>query len=160
MDITAVILTYNEESHIERCISSINDVCRKIIVVDSFSEDNTLGIASKYGADIYQNEWNGSYSAQFNWALENCKIDSDWVLRIDADEYFTPELVMEILAITKVQNHITGFVIKRRHIFMDRWVKRGVYPVRLLRIFKLDVGYCEQKWMDEHIVLTEGQTSN
>jgi glycosyltransferase involved in cell wall biosynthesis len=157
MELTAVILTHNEELHIARCIHSIKTICKKVIVVDSFSGDNTIAIAGKLGADIYQNEWNGSYSAQFNWALENCKIDSDWVLRIDADEYFTPELVTEILTINEVENHVTGFVIKRRHIFMDRWVKHGVYPVRLLRIFKREIGYCEKKWMDEHIVLTKGR---
>lgn len=68
--ITAIILTYQEEKHIERCILSLLDFVDKIVVVDSFSSDNTVQLAKSLGADVFQNEWI-NYSNQFNWSLEN-----------------------------------------------------------------------------------------
>ncbi|MBO5863957.1 MAG: glycosyltransferase family 2 protein, partial [Paludibacteraceae bacterium] len=88
MSIAAIILTKNEELHIERCISSLKGVCDEVFVVDSFSTDRTVEIAKVLGATVLQNAWK-NYATQFNWALANCPIKSDWLWRIDADEYLS-----------------------------------------------------------------------
>src|SRR5690554_2809950 len=95
LDITAIILTKNEEENIENCILSIIEHVKRIVVVDSGSQDNTISLAKKYNANIFENVFY-YYSQQFNWALDNTKIMTKWVLRIDADEVFSEKLWLEI----------------------------------------------------------------
>ena len=87
MDITAIILTYNEELHLRRCLENVNQFAKKVYVIDSFSTDNTVGIAKSMGATVVQHKWPGNQAEQFNWALENIEIDTEWIFRLDADEY-------------------------------------------------------------------------
>lgn len=156
-DISVIILTFNEELHIKRCIESVNEIAKDIFIVDSFSTDNTTEIADSLGAKVFKNKWENNYAKQFNWALDNLPITTKWVLRLDADEYLTPELQKEIKeGLPHLTEDINGIVFKRRHIFLDKWIKRGTYPVKLLRLFKYKKAICEQRWMDEHIVLLEG----
>lgn len=156
MSITAIILTYNEEIHLSRCLSGLNKFCNEIIIIDSFSNDKTLEIAKSYNAKIFQHTW-VNYSNQFNWGLANSYPTSQWILRIDADEYLTNDLIHEIKdKLLDLPSEVTGIVFKRRHIFLKRWIKNGVYPIKLLRLFRYKKGICEQRWMDEHIQLNEG----
>ena len=158
LDISAVILTYNEEIHIQRCIENIKPIAKYVFLVDSSSTDKTVEIAVRSGASIFQNQWPGNQAAQFNWALENLPIKTEWVLRIDADEYLYPELIEEITQkLDALPKGVTGVVFKRRHIFLNKWMKRGTYPVKLLRLFRHRKAVCEQLLMDEHIYLLEGE---
>ena len=88
--LSVVILTYNEEIHIERCIRSLLPMVKKIFIIDSFSTDRTVEIAELLGAVVTQRNWK-NYADQFQWGLDNCDSDSDsdskWVMRMDADEY-------------------------------------------------------------------------
>ena len=84
-NITAIILTNNEEKHIERCINSLRTIITKIVVIDSFSTDSTLQILKKYNIEFYQKEWL-NYSSQLNWGIDKANINTEWVLRIDPDE--------------------------------------------------------------------------
>ena len=161
MDITVIILTYNESLHIERCIKSLLPITNKINVIDSFSTDSTVKIASRLGAKVYSNSWI-NYAKQFQWALENTNINSKWVMRMDADEYLTDELVIEINKIDSdelITKNIKGFYIKRQVHFMGKWIKHGgFYPIKLMRIWEKSHGKIESKWMDEHIILDSGNT--
>ena len=157
LDLSVIILTYNEEKHIRRCIENINQIAQEVFVVDSFSTDKTLEIAKSLGAKIYQNKWENNYAKQLNWGLDNLPIQTKWVLRLDADEYLTLELIEELKEkLDSVSDNITGIILKRRVIFLDKWIKRGTYPVKLLRLFQNKKARCEQRWMDEHMQLTEG----
>src|SRR5690554_5478128 len=95
LDITAIILTKNEEKNISDCILSIIDRVKRIVIVDSYSEDRTIEIAKAYDVDIYQNKYN-YYAQQFNWGINNATVNTEWILRIDADERFTNEVWNEI----------------------------------------------------------------
>ncbi len=160
LDLSVIILTYNEELHIRRCLENIIPIAKDIFIIDSFSTDRTLEIASMFPhVHILQNKWDNNYAKQFNWGLEHAGIKTSWVLRLDADEYLMPELVDEIRnKLPILSKDISGIVIKRRHIFMNQWMKRGIYPVKLLRIFRYGKGMCEQRLMDEHIQLVEGES--
>lgn len=80
-------------------------------------------------------------------------------LRLDADEYLMPELIEELnRKLPALADDITGVIFNRRHIFMGKWMKRGIYPVKLLRLFRTGKGICEQRLMDEHIQLLEGRS--
>ena len=157
LDITVIILTYNEEIHIQRCIENIKPLVNDIFVVDSFSIDKTVEIAKELGAKVFQNKWEKSYAKQFNWGLQHLPIKTKWVLRLDADEYLTDTLITELKEkLVGLPNNISGIVFNRRHIFLNKWMRRGTYPVKLLRLFKTGKGICEHRFMDEHIQLLEG----
>lgn len=159
LDLSVIILTYNEEIHIRRCIENVNQIARKVYVIDCHSADGTQEIARSLGAEVVEHDWPGNQAAQFNWALDNLPIETEWILRLDADEYLLPELIAELKEkLPLLSNDITGIFFNRRHIFLNRWMKGGIYPVKLLRTFRYGHGRYEQRMMDEHIVLSDGNT--
>jgi glycosyltransferase involved in cell wall biosynthesis len=155
MTLTAVILTFNEEQHLARCIDSIREIADKIVVADCFSTDGTVEIARANGARVLQREWI-NHATQFNWALTQLDADTDWVLRIDADEYLTPSLIAEIKErLPSIASEIEGVYCSRRMTFQGKLIRHGgVFPVRVLRLFRHGRGQCENRWMDEHIKVT------
>ncbi len=158
LPISVIILTYNEEKNIEDCLKSVYGWVDEIFIVDSYSTDKTLEIASKYTDKIYQHPFENQ-AKQFNWALEDLPIQTEWIMRLDADERATPELKEELLKkLPNLDKSITGLYIKRRVYFLGKWIKHGgYYPTWLLRVWKMGKGYCEERWMDEHIKVTEGE---
>lgn len=159
LDLSVIILTYNEEIHIRRCLENVTLIAKDIFIIDSFSTDTTLDIAKEFDhVYILQNRWENNYAKQFNWGLQSAPIRTKWVLRLDADEYLLPELVKELQEkLPFLPEDVNGIIFNRRHIFMNKWMKRGIYPVKLLRVFRYGKGMCEQRLMDEHIQLTEGR---
>lgn len=155
--LAAIILTYNEQKHIERCINSVKDVAESIFVVDSFSTDETVNIAEQNGAQVYKNNWT-NYANQLNWALEHLPIRSEWILRIDADEILSEGFSENLKRkVQDLNNSVSGLFVKRKIVFMNKWIKfGGMYPIWNLRIWRNGKGRCEKRWMDEHIKLIEG----
>lgn len=158
-DISIIILQKNEALHIRRCLEMLAPLePRQIFVVDSFSTDGSDEIAAEMGATVVKHEWPGLYAPQFNWALENLPVESEWVMRLDADEYFLPEAIEELKTkLPTLPADVTGVISKRRHYIFGGWAKHGTYPVKLLRVFRHGKAFCEQRHMDEHMVLREGR---
>lgn len=158
MKFVAIILTFNEERHLPRCIDSLDGVVDEIVVADCHSTDSTWEIARSRGARLIQREWI-NYASQFNWALTQLDSDTDWVLRIDADEYLTPELREEIRSrLQSLGPDVDGVHFGRRITFQGKPIRYGgLFPVRVLRLFRYGRGRCENRWMDEHIKV-EGPT--
>lgn len=158
MKICAVVLTHNEELHLERCLSSLRELATHIVIVDSYSDDRTVQIASAYGANLFSRAWI-NYADQFNWALSHVPPDAEWILRIDADEFITPELSDEIIKkIRNVPTSVAGISFPRHMCFQGEMIKfGGVFPVHVVRLFRKGRGRCEARWMDEHIA-TDGPT--
>lgn len=158
-DLAVIILTYNEEIHIGRAIESVSAIAKEIIVVDSFSTDRTTQIAKERGAKVLQNEFI-NHSRQFQWALENAPITSTWIMRLDADEIVESDLAQEITEkLPAISEDVVGINLKRKQIFMGRWVRHGGrFPLVLLRIWRLGKGRIENRWMDEHIVVWGGRS--
>lgn len=160
VDLTAVILTRNEEKNIAACIKSIKGLARRIVVIDSGSTDNTIQIAQKLGAEIYFHEWE-NHSRQYNWGIQNATIKTRWIFRIDADERLTKESVKEIekICVDNENTDINGIVVRFKVTFLGKDLKHGgIYPFKKLLIYKADKGYMEDRNMDEHIVLREGKS--
>lgn len=158
--ITAIILTKNEELNIEECLKSIENLVQRIVIVDCFSTDKTKQIATNHSkVEFYEHEWSG-FANQFNYALDNCDIDTDWILKIDADERLSPSAIDEIEdIISSNKPDLNGIVLKFKVKFLGRYLKHGgAYPFLKLSIFKNGYGRMENKNMDEHIVLTCGNT--
>ncbi|MGD9920668.1 MAG: glycosyltransferase family 2 protein [Pseudorhodoplanes sp.] len=154
--ITAIILTRNEEMHIARCIASIRPVARHILVVDSFSSDRTVEIARENGATVKQNPFR-NYATQFAWALSQLEAQTDWIMRIDADEQFDDRLRQAILTkVPKASDDVVGFSVCLREHFFGRPIRFGGRAMHLLRLWRFGRARIEQRWMDEHMVLDSG----
>jgi glycosyltransferase involved in cell wall biosynthesis len=159
--LSVIILTYNEAKNLPTCLVSLQPLNAEIFIVDSGSTDATIDIAKKAGCHIFQHPWE-NYANQLNWALQNLPITTPWVMRLDADEHLTSELVWELKeTLPQVPEEVTGYQVKRRVFFMGRWIRHGgYYPTWLLRVWRTGLGVCEARWMDEHIVLEQGTVIN
>jgi glycosyltransferase involved in cell wall biosynthesis len=159
MSITAIILTYNEAIHLERAIRSIQPFARQILVVDSGSTDGTAEIAQRLGAEVHTHAF-VNQARQFQWALDSLDIRGEWVLRLDADEIIEPDLAQAIAdRLPQLPADVVGVKLKRKHIFMGRWVRHGGrYPLVMLRLWRHGHGRVEDRWMDEHVVVWGGRT--
>jgi glycosyltransferase involved in cell wall biosynthesis len=155
LSISVVILTYNEEKNIDECLKSISGITREIFIVDSGSTDGTVNIAEKYTDKIYTNKFE-NYSQQRNWAFDNLPITTEWILNLDADHRITHELKDELLdTFSKtISDDINGYLISRKTVFMDRWIKHGGhYPSYHAVLFRKGCGLCEERKYDQHFVV-------
>ena len=159
MKLTALILTFNEAIHLERCLANVSQLTSDIVVVDSFSTDQTIQIAQKFGARILQRAWENNHATQVNWALSQLPSTTEWVMRIDADEILTPTLIAQIQArLPHVDKEVNGISCIRKMVFQGKLIRfGGVGANRVLRLFRFGFGQSESRWMDEHIKVA-GQT--
>lgn len=158
--ITIVILTFNEEIHLERTLQNVKKLTDEIIIIDSFSTDKTEEISKQFNTRFYQHSFTNQ-ADQMNWGIDNLEFKTEWIFRLDADEYLTDELINEIKEkLPFIDKNYTGIHIKRRVYFMNKWIKRGgYYPTWILRIWRNGFARVEQKWMDEHFILSEGEST-
>jgi glycosyltransferase involved in cell wall biosynthesis len=159
LDLTVVILTKNEAIHIGRALANVKGLVAQVLVVDSFSTDATVEIAKAHGALVLQNRF-VNYSKQFQWALDCGAIQTKWVMRLDADEFLEADLRAELTrTLPSLPEDVVGINLKRKHIFMGRWVRHGGrYPLVLLRLWRHGKGRIEDRWMDEHMLVWGGRT--
>lgn len=157
--LAVLILTHNEDKHIGRAIQAVTSFASEVFVIDSFSTDRTVEIARAQGATVLSNPWT-NYSKQFQWGLDNAPITAEWIMRLDADEVIEPDLAKEIAAkLPSLGSDVVGVNLKRKHIFLGRWVRHGGrYPLILTRIWRKGQGRIEDRWMDEHIMIWGGRT--
>lgn len=159
-DITAIILTLNEEKFIGNCIKSIKKIVKRIVVVDSFSNDQTVEIAKSMGAEVYQHEF-FNYAKQYMYAVDIADIKTTWILKIDADERLTEESAEELesLCNNNEKTEVSGIILRFYNMFLDKpMMHGGMYPWKKLSVYKTGIGYIEDRNMDEHIILSSGTT--
>lgn len=158
-DLTIIILTKNEEQNLKKCIDSFRGIAKRVVIVDSYSSDGTVALAKFLGTEIHEHKFE-NHAVQFNWALDNINLQTEWVMKVDADEEFTPELADEIAnKLDNLPTNINGVILRRRVYFMGKWLKHGgKYPELLLRIFRVGHGRSEMKQMDEHLIIIDGET--
>lgn len=160
LDITVVILTFNEEIHIRRCLENVNQFANKVYVVDCFSKDQTINIARELGAEVICHKWLGNQADQFNWALDNLKIDTEWILRLDADEYLTPGLIEELQTkLPSMLDDVSALSLPRSRTFYGKILHHGIVnDVKIVRIFRQGKARYERRLMDEHLSILSGRT--
>jgi len=151
--ISTVVITYNEEDNIARCLESVALFSDEILVVDSHSTDRTVEIARDLGARIIQRDWPG-YDKQRQFAIDNAK--HEWVFSIDADEEVSAELCTEIQALDFAQD---GYEMPRPVWYLNRWIRHGVwYPGYILRLFRRDKAHVSDDPVHESVVVS-GRTA-
>lgn len=159
-DITAIILTRNEENYIVDCINSIKPIVKRIFIVDSFSDDNTVKIARKNGAEVIEHDFY-NYATQYKYAVEAANISTKWILRIDADERLSEKSAKELdkLCNENMNTDVNGIVLRFCNIFLGKPMRHGgMYPWKKLSVYKNGIGDIENRNMDEHIILSSGKT--
>lgn len=130
--LSVVVMTYNEEANIARCLTSVQGVGDEIFVLDSFSTDRTVEIALSFGARVEQHAF-GSYVEQKKRLVE--KAAYDWVFCIDADEYLSPALRASVEKVIARQDK-DGYYNNRFNRIGERWIRHGSwYPDRKIRLF-------------------------
>lgn len=138
MRLSVVIITFNEEKNIGRCITSVKPVADEIIVVDSFSTDNTVSIAESLGASVHLQAFLG-YVEQKNFALGLAS--NDYVLSLDADEALDKVLESSILDVKNNFAH-QGYTMNRCTNYCGKFIRHGAwYPDKKLRLFNRSVAY-------------------
>lgn len=159
-DITAIILTKNEEINIVDCIKSIITTVKRIVVIDSYSTDKTVELAKSCGAEVIQHEFT-THAKQYKFGVAAANITTKWILRIDADERLTPDSANELENICEknLETDINGIVVRFKKNFLGKDLYHGgVYPWKKLICYKVGKGDIENRSMDEHIVIFEGKT--
>ncbi len=136
--ITGVVITYNEQAKIANCLNSLKGVVDELVVLDSFSDDQTTQIAASLGAKVYKSKFKG-HIEQKNMALEYAT--TDYVLSLDADELLSDELITELRSIKPTLSK-DAYSFKRKNFFKGKWVRySGWYPDRKIRLFKKSKGF-------------------
>ncbi len=148
--LSITVITYNEEENIRSCLESVKGL-GEIIIVDSFSNDNTVNICKEFTDKIYIKEWMG-YSKQKNLAIDIA--GGEWILSIDADEYLEDSLREEILGIINSNPVYDGYFIPRKTIFLNKWIRHGGwYPDYTLRLFRKGKGRFKEREVHEALEL-------
>lgn len=160
LDITSIILTYNEEIHIRRCLENVNRFSRKVYVIDCFSTDKTKQIAEELGAEVISHKWPGNQAEQFNWALDNLNIETGWILRLDADEYLMPELIEELKEkLPNMDEGVSALSLSLARAFCGKVLHHGIVNgIKIIRIFRTGKARYEKRLMDEHLSVMDGDT--
>lgn len=147
ISLSVVIITYNEERNLARCLDSVKDIADEIIVVDSNSVDRTAVIAREYGAKVITNNFIG-YGEQKNFATAQAA--NNWILSLDADEALTPELRNSILEIKK-NPAFSVYQMARLTNYCGKWIKHcGWYPDRQTRLYDRTMGKWEEPKVHEY----------
>lgn len=153
--ISAVIITYNEEKNIERCLLSLKDIVDEIVVVDSFSKDKTEEICNSHGAKFVSHVFEG-HIQQKNWAITQAS--NKIVLSLDADEALSEDLKKSILAVKKDWKQ-DGYSFNRMTNYCGQWIKHGLwYPDVKLRLWDSTKGNWGGKNPHDTYILKENAT--
>jgi glycosyltransferase involved in cell wall biosynthesis len=158
MSLAAIILTKNEEQDLPDCLASLRSLADEVYVIDSGSTDATVAIAEAAGAVVLQHPFE-NYARQMNWAIENVPTKAEWLMRIDADEQPCTEMRQSLrMVVESPAGDVAGVLLARRTEFLGKKLRfGGTFPIWLLRVWPRGKGRCEDRWMDEHIVVEEGR---
>jgi len=150
MKLSVLIITYNEELNLPRCLDSLK-WCDDIVVLDSYSSDNTEAVAQLYGARFYQRTFD-NYARQRNHGLKAIDYKHDWVLMLDADEEATPELIDELNEKLALSNDNVGMMrMRRKDFFLGKWIKHSSsYPLWFGRVMRPDHVHVEREINEEY----------
>lgn len=156
-DITLLVITKNSEELLEQTLSSVNGVASEIVIVDEHSVDDTLQIAKKYHATVYQVN-NESLGKKRAFGLE--KVKTDWVLMLDSDECLSKNLKEEIIDLFSkpIPSHIAGFVIPFQNHLFGKPIKHGGESYKMIRLFHKKKVEIENDLIHEKISLVSGET--
>ena len=150
MDLTVIVLTYNEEKNLPDCLASLKDLGAPVFVVDSGSTDRTLAIAREFGAQQLSHPFE-THARQWRWAIDSLPTATQWILGLDADQRLTPELTASLTHFLSSGQPASGAYLCRRQVFRGTWIRHGgYYPKYLLKLFRRDAVIIDDADMVDH----------
>ncbi|MGE6220849.1 glycosyltransferase family 2 protein [Nubsella zeaxanthinifaciens] len=155
-----IILTFNEEQHLPRLLSSIKALNAPIFILDSGSTDHTLEIAESYGATVKAHPFE-NHPKQWDYAIKTFEVNTPWTIGLDADQIVTPEL-FELLKNFNEDSYkdTDGIYFNRKNFFKGKWIKYGgYYPKYLLKMFRTGVGFSDTNENMDHRFVVPGKTA-
>ena len=153
MQISATVITFNEEGNIQAALESVS-WADEILVVDSHSTDRTRELAQASGARVIERDWPG-FAAQKQFATDEAT--HDWVLSLDADERVSAEMRQSIESLKNREPAADGFLVARRSFYQGKWIKGGGwYPDRQLRLFDRRRGRWRNRAIHEAVQMNDG----
>lgn len=171
-DVSVIILTGREELHIRRCLEKLAPLePKQIFVVESQKGDKTHDIAVETAKELgwtfapspsashlglVWHDWPGFQAAQFNWALDNLPLECQWILRLDADEYLSPDLAEEIKAFVDCPQRADGVRLRLERVWQGREIRHATNGIMQVRLFRRGKGCYLETLMDERFVV-EGE---
>lgn len=157
-DFSFIILTYNEEPHLPRLLSSIAGLHAPVFVLDSGSTDNTLDICHEGNVVVKSNKFE-NHPRQWDVALTVFNIETPWIIALDADQMVTPELFDQLKSFRDEDYaEVTGIYFNRKNYFKGKWLKYGgYYPRYLLKMFRTGVGYSDLNENMDHRFIVPGK---
>lgn len=159
-DFSFIVLTFNEEGHLPRLLDSIKGLNASIFILDSGSSDQTLEIASRYGATVAYNPFE-NHPKQWDFALCHFPITTPWIIGLDADQVVLPELYdrLQTFRSEDLPNNIDGIYFNRKNYFKGRWIRYGGYfPKYLLKMFRTGKGHSDTNENMDHRFVVQGKT--
>ncbi len=159
LPITAIVLAHNEELNLPACLKSLSDWCEKIFVVDSGSSDRTLQIVQEFHAEALSHPFE-THAKQWNWALQNLPISTEWILALDADQRVTPEMQEELgRTLPKTPADVAAYYLPRKQFFRGRWIRFGGYwPKYLLKLFRKGAAWSDEQELVDFRFYVRGKT--
>ena len=160
IDVSVFIPVFNESIHIERVVTNALQLTPHVFVIDSYSTDDTVEVAERLGARVFQYEWSSTanFARKLNWALDNIPVETTWVVRLDADEYLVPDTVARLPnLLSSLDAGVNAVSLNRRFYFLGKWIRRGFYPQRTLRITRFGLAKYDDTWLDEHVNVKENE---
>jgi glycosyltransferase involved in cell wall biosynthesis len=156
---SAVVLTFNERVHVERCLRSLLPVAREVLVVDSASTDGTADLARSLGARVIQRAFK-THADQWHFALAQ-GLQGAWTIALDADQYLTSQLTASLLAMARsVPEDVQGLFVNRLHVFRGRPLRHGgLFPKWMLKVFRTGAAFTDDAELLDHHFYVRGRTA-
>lgn len=152
--LSLVMITYNAQVMLEKVLLSVKGLVDEIVIVDSYSNDNTIKIAKKYNARIYYKIYKDE-GEQRNFGLE--KVTCEWILTLDADEIVSPQLKKDIIEILKNNTEFVAFKIPYQNFFLGRTLNYGGENYEMIRLFRKNYGYAQPYQIHSQYKIKKGK---
>jgi glycosyltransferase involved in cell wall biosynthesis len=150
LPLSVLMLTLNEETNLQRCLSELVQWADDVAIVDSFSTDGTVELAQRYRVRVFQHKFEG-HARQWLWGMENTGLKHEWVFMYDPDHRLTTELRAELeqLFASPISPDVNGFYVNRRNIFQGKWIRHGgYYPFPMLKLVRNGRVYFDENEFD------------
>ncbi|MFD2037030.1 glycosyltransferase family 2 protein [Belliella marina] len=152
MGISGLVITFNEEKHIEKCIKGLQEVCDEVIIIDSNSKDNTVYIAESLGAKVISQDFLGD-GPQRIFGLQFC--GNDWILNLDADEFLDTDSYHFLRSKEYLNLPYDAYSFRRRNFLKDKEINYADwYPSNACRFFNKKTASPSSQIVHQHVIAT------
>ncbi|MBF7730496.1 glycosyltransferase family 2 protein [Pseudomonas sp. N040] len=148
LPVTILLAVKNEAVNLPKCLSALQPA-ERVVLLDSHSEDETAAIAKQFGAELVQFDYAGGYPKKRQWALENVRVDTPWILLLDADEVIPAALWEEIAQTINAAEPSDAYMITKGFHFLGKPMRHGGFSHSAVLLFKTGKAHFERIFDDD-----------